>query len=431
MLALLLCALLIAAQPLQLTRQLFHFVSQRTLPRSTARCALLGCRLSALPLGLLQLSLGEFLEALGHFVHFLVAAATRTALLLVGALLQLVLIGETVSLKFEQVRQVLGHLSATAAPAAATLLLLPLAHFHLVGRLGILQMLEGRLFRCQRLFGLLGSQFPLSERHRLRGLLERLRDRLKTRIATKALRHLLDEPGYLFAQLRLREGDNDGIFLELLRGGLGLVAIEIKRRRHNLALFLRQGAGAFLSAAAAASAAPAAAFGRLAGLERLLERSNLHKVNIARRLLATGHGVVVRHRGVVRHRIPHLDVQLFEIHGVRRRHFRTRRRSAAVDAHAFLFAAIHGIHKVERLHAVIVIGLCFEKHFLDGRGRRISSRLHELDGRRHVFNDVNGVGRGCADRLTIGSLELNPVKALLVHDKAAGQRPIWLKGQRQ
>ena len=157
-LPLLALTLLLAPQLLELARGFLEFVRERPL-RIPGRGATLLLTASCLLLGLLQLSSRELLQPFRKLVNLL-----RLRLLL-RSLLCFVLVRLAIELQLEQVRELFSHLLATAAPAAATLLLLA-AHFELVRLLGILQVLERALFgrerflrflRLQQLLGRLSS----------------------------------------------------------------------------------------------------------------------------------------------------------------------------------------------------------------------------------------------------------------------------------
>ena len=101
-----------AAEP---PRRLLEFLRDLTLQiaAAAARLALTRRRESTLPLGFLLLPARQLLQFFGELVDLLVAA------LLLGALLQLVLVGELVHLELEQVGEIFGHLILAAATAAA------------------------------------------------------------------------------------------------------------------------------------------------------------------------------------------------------------------------------------------------------------------------------------------------------------------------
>ena len=112
----------------------------------------------------------------------------------------------------------------------------------------------------------------------------------------------------------------------LLGRHLRLVANRVERRRDDLALLLRQLADLIAGTAAAATAAGH----RLRRLVVLAERPDLHEVDVARRRLAAGHGVVVGRLRVVRHEVAGLEAQLFEVDRVAWRSLRaasSRRRT--------------------------------------------------------------------------------------------------------
>ena len=127
--------LLLARQLLQPPGRLLEFLRDLTLQiaAATARLALTRRRQTTLPLGFLLLPARQLLQFFGELVELLVAA------LLLGALLQLVLIGELVHFELEQIGQIFGHLILAAATTAAAALRRDL---DLVFLLGILQQFE-------------------------------------------------------------------------------------------------------------------------------------------------------------------------------------------------------------------------------------------------------------------------------------------------
>ncbi len=380
--------LLITAQPFKLPRQFLKFFRKGALPRRAATRRLFGRSLTTLTFGLGELTFGQFLQALGHLVHFLVTRGTTTLLGLTGALLQFVLIRQAIPFQFKEVREVFGHRAATTAASATALLLLTLTHLALVGGLGVLQEFQRLIFRRECFLGLLGAQLLLGRIHRLRRLLERLENGLELGVATEALRHLLHERRNLVLQLRLGQRNDDRVLLELLRRHLRLVAIEVKRRGDHLALLLRERALLLSSA----TATTAATFLRLAWTERLLERTDFHEVDVTHRDLRPRHAVVVRCHRVVGDRVAHLDVEFFEIHGVSGRHVVARCGARAEHPDGLFFAAVHRIHQVQRLHTEVVCRCRLEEHFLDGAGGRIATGFDELHRRRHVLNHIDRVG---------------------------------------
>src|SRR5262249_37910040 len=158
----------IAAQLLELTRHLFELIGERAL-RCAARAVALLPLLTALLLllCLLELTTGELAELFGEVVDLLIRV------LLLRALLRLVLIRETILLELEQLGQLLIHLAAASATAAA--LLLTLTDFELVQGFDVLQNLERAALRRERLTRLQLLEQLLCRIHFRRGLRQQLR----------------------------------------------------------------------------------------------------------------------------------------------------------------------------------------------------------------------------------------------------------------
>ena len=265
--------LLVARQLLELPRRLFGLVGERALRRAGVRpTALARLRHAALPLHLLLLPPRQLLQLLDQLIDLLIAA------LLLGALLHLVLVRQLVELELEQIREVVGELVLLPAAAAPAALLL--RDLQLVLLLGVLQQLQRALLGRQRGVGLHRLQVGLGRLHLVGRLGQRLGDLVVGRIDGAEPRlQLADQLFDLLAQLRLREVQEHDVLAELFRLGLRLVADDVERRGDDLALLLRQLADLLAAAAAAATAARL----RLRRLVVLLERPDLHEVDVAGR----------------------------------------------------------------------------------------------------------------------------------------------------
>jgi len=302
--------------------------------------------------GFLLLTTGQFLQLLDQLVDLAIAA------LLLGALLHLVLIRQLVHLELEQVGEVVGERALLAAAATAAALLL--RDLQLVLLLGVLQQLQRALLRRQRGIGLHRLEVGLGRLHFLRRLGQRLGDLVVGGIdRAEARLQLADELFDLIAQLRLREVEEHHVLAVLLRLGLRLVADDVERRGDDLALLLRELAD-LLPAAAPAAAARL----RLRRLVVLLERPDLHEVDVARRRLRPLDRVGVGRLRVVRHEVARLEPELLEVDGVAGADLGERLRSAE-QVDRLRRAAVDRVEQLQRLHAVVVVRPRFEEQLLD------------------------------------------------------------------
>src|SRR4029453_9722573 len=118
---------------------------------------------------------------------------------------------------------------------------------------------------------------------------EELRHLLECRILLdQTAVHARHETVHLIAELGLRQRDDRRVLPELVGRHRLAVAVDVERRRDDLALLLRE--RAYLLVAASASATGV----RLGALELFPQRTNLQEIEIARRPFRAGHGVVVR-----------------------------------------------------------------------------------------------------------------------------------------
>jgi hypothetical protein len=213
-----------------------------------------------------------------------------------------------VELLLEDVRQ-LALLRRSAAATAAALLDADL-HFVLFFRL--LQQRQRLVLGRQRLIGRRRAQFRFGVLHRRDGLRQKVGNLLELRILLDELAvHAREETFDLLAQLLLRQADDGGVLRNL-----SAELVRLSRCTLNVAeMICRCCSKARRSAAAhhrrlrhrRPSTAPAGT---------LIEGTDANEVQIAARLMAAVHAVVVRGARVVGHRVARLHAQLFEIERV-------------------------------------------------------------------------------------------------------------------
>ncbi len=220
--------LLFARQLFEAARRLLQLVGQLALARAAARGRVAaGGRHAALPLGFLLLPPGELLQLFRELVNLAIVA------LLLGPLLHLVLVRELVELELEQIGEILGELTLTAATPTAS----ALPHLRFVVLLGILKELERALLGRQRFLGLLRLQIRFGGLHFSRRLRQRVLNDLEGRIDDAQARlELADQFVHLRAQFGLREVEEHDVLAELLGRELRLVAHGVERRRDDLPL---------------------------------------------------------------------------------------------------------------------------------------------------------------------------------------------------
>src|SRR5262249_50159821 len=156
---------------------------------------------------------------------------------------------------------------ATAAATAAALLL---ADLRLVFLFALLKKREGLVLRSERGVRCGRTQLRLRFLHRLHGLREQVRNGLEVRILLDELAvHPGQETFDLFAQLLLRQADDNRVLTELVRRHRALVALYVERRGDDLALLFGERVNLVLRAAATAAATAL----RLRLTEPLVERT--------------------------------------------------------------------------------------------------------------------------------------------------------------
>ena len=252
------------------------------------------------------------------------------ARLLLGLLLHLVLVGQLVELELEQVREVFGHLALTAAAATAALLLRRSA-----SRTAARRPAESCSARCSGSSASSGfiafrSASACSISAAAFGSCSAI-DRNSESCSSAPSRSFSfsTSSSTCDRELGLREIQEHDVLAVLVRLGLRLVANRVERRRDDLALLARQ----LADVAAAATAAAAGLRLRLRLAVVLLERPDLHEVDVARRRLGA---VVVGRLREVGHEVARLQPQLFEIDRVARADLgqRLRRRRTARSSSA-------------------------------------------------------------------------------------------------
>jgi hypothetical protein len=254
-------------------------------------------------------------------------------------------------------------------------------------------------------------QLLLRGNHLLGGLRQQLGDLLERRIRYDETRvHALDETVHLILQFALRQRQHDHAFTELLRRHALAIALDVERAGNDLALLLRQGAD-FLARAAAT--ATAAARHRRRRLEVLVERTNAQEIDVARRALRAVDRIVVGRLRVIRNGVAGLHADLLHIERVTGGHFAGRPR-AAKQRNRFFRAAVDRVDELQVLDRVVVVGLRFNEEFFDRRRVGVASGFRQLDGRREIGEQINGVLRRCGEALAFRRIELDAIEAVML-----------------
>ena len=224
----------------------------------------------------------------------------------------------------------------------------------------------------------------------------------------------------------MRKREEHGLLAELGGRHLRFVAHDVERRRHDLALLLRQ----LVHLVASATAATTTAGHRLCRLVVLLEGANLHEVDVARGRLRTRHGVVVHRLRVVGHEIARLEPEFLEVEGVACRHLGQCLRTAE-QMNGLLGAAIHRVEHLHLLDAVVVVGLHLGEHFFNRAGVRVATWLVEAHRWSLIVEHVDRVLRRRVDLFTRRSDQLDLVEAFVLHGEVGGEGAVGLFRERE
>ena len=369
---------MLSCQAFQLPGQLFGLPGQLPLPLSSTANLILevGCP-AAHALVFLLLAPGKLLQLLQRGVQLLID------LLLLTALNALVLVLHLVQLELEEIGEVLGVGSLTAAASTTSL-----AHLYLTeGGLGSLQMLQGPLRRRQGFTSPPGTEFFLGREH-LFGSRRKLLDDLREPGVRLHHTAILNPPNYglyPLAQATLRKRKSRHVFLILLIRILVAIANHLEGRCDNLPLLLGK-----LTIQALTTPTSSPALIRLAVVAT--KRPDAHEIDVGRDRPPASDPVVVRHLGVVRDQITRLETQLLEVEGVCGRHLLGA--PGPVEQIERIFRiAVHRIDQLQRPQAVIVLCTDLDEHLFDRRNLDIPPGFLEPNRRRLVVERIDEIVR--------------------------------------
>ena len=326
---------------------------------------------------------------------------------------RLVLVVQLVRLKLEEVGQLLGLLSAAAAPSSAA----TTAHLHLhvaVELLRTLEMLQRHLLNRQRGIALPLHQLLLGGLKCLGSFLELLLDERERRVRSRgrALGDLARQRRDLLAQPPLRDVQCRDVLAVLPGGRRRAVPKPVEGAGDDFALARHESLRRITTSSA--SATTATRFGLTIILP---EWPHLQEVDIAHALVA---GAVLCHR-VVRDQVARGELELLEEERVCRARFESATTTAVRKRQHLLLATIHAVAKLERLHAVVIRCRNGDGNLLDVRDLRVTSRLRDAHGRRTVRQRLHGILHGAGNLGSIGRHEVNAIESRGLHRERCGE----------
>jgi hypothetical protein len=275
----------------------------------------------------------------------------------------------------------------------------------------------------ERRLGIRRLQLALGGLHLRQALLQEVRDLLEPlRLIADARREVRDELVHLLAQALLHQRDDDGALVQAVGIHRLAIALQVEGRRDDLAFLLGERADLVLLSATLARL-------RIRLAEILVQRPHPNEVHVAGAALRRRDRAVVERPREVRDRITGMNVQLFEVQRVAGGDIR-HPLAAAEERDHLLRTTVDAVHQLERFHAVVVLGLGLEEHFLDRRRRCVAARLADRHGRRLIGEHVDRILRRRGIAWTVRSVELDPVEAVVIGGEVRGQRAIRLDGQR-
>ena len=332
---------------------------------------------------------------------------------------RLVLVALAIVLQLEEIGEILGLLTATAAAA----LLFALLHLNVaIERVGALQLAQRALLARQRPAAVAHAELLLGALHLLGRRDERLADLREDRVLLRdaALEQTLRERRDLLAQAALCDRERGRVLVALALDALGAVAHPVEGAGHDVALPLHEIAGVLPAAATAAASTARLRFAIVAR-----PGAHLEEVDVAQRLMS---GRVARDR-VVGNEVAGLESHLLEEQRVRGLRL-LRRLGERDERDRALLAAVHAIAKLERCDTVIVARLGLDRDLLERRDLGVAPRIRDAHFGRAVIEHFDGILHTAADSTPVGRLEIDAIEATPAQREAPAQLAGRISGER-